>query len=216
MLLRILIIYSLSISQFVHANDLNNSHNNDNTIIVVGDSLSAAYGIEIEKGWVNLLRYRLQKYDPDSNWKVVNASISGDTTAGGLQRLPKLINAHQPVLCIIALGANDGLRGQPLNAMQNNLEAMVSQCNSTGTSLLVGIKLPPNYGDKYTQAFHQIYSNITKENNIRYVPFMLEGIALQDRYFQADRLHPTAEAQPYILNNIWNQLEKLLTKINAG
>ena len=177
---------------------------------MVGDSLSAEYGIETGKGWVNLLHNRLQEQDASSKWSVVNASISGDTTAGGVDRLPKLIENIQPVLCIIALGANDGLRGLPIDAMQNNLDNMVKQCQTTGTSLLVGMHLPPNYGKAYTNAFHQVYANVAENNKIMHVPFMLEGIALQDKYFQADRLHPTAEAQPIILENIWVQLKTLL------
>ena len=176
----------------------------------MGDSLSAAYGIELEKGWVNLLHNRLKQLNTDTQWNLVNASISGETTTGGLERLPGLLETYQPVLCIIALGANDGLRGQPINTLQDNLDAMTKQCNYKGNSLLVGIKLPPNYGEKYTRAFHNVYTVVAENNNAYLVKFMLEGIALQDEYFQADRLHPTAEAQPIILENIWKKLEPLL------
>ena len=213
MLLRFFTIYLLLASQLVHSDDINNSKDNENTIIVVGDSLSAAYGIELEEGWVNLLRFRLQDFDSNTKWNVINASISGDTTAGGLERLTKLINDHQPVLCIIALGANDGLRGQSLSLMHNNLERMVNECSLIGTSLLIGMMLPPNYGEKYTRAFHQVYTNVAQQNNIIYVPFMLQGIALQDELFQADRLHPTAEAQPIIFENIWAKLREILINI---
>ena len=206
MLLRLLFILLLLFSYSVHAENLNDDMTSRHHILVVGDSLSAEYGIETGKGWVNLLHNRLQEQDASSKWTVVNASISGDTTAGGLDRLPKLIENYQPVLCIIALGANDGLRGLPIKAMQNNLDNMVKQCQTTGTSLLVGMHLPPNYGKTYTNAFHQVYANVAKNNGIKLVPFMLEGIALQDEFFQADRLHPTAEAQPIILENIWAQL----------
>ena len=200
-------------SHSIHSDDLSNCNNNENTIIVVGDSLSSAYGIELEKGWVNLLHYRLQNFDSDSTWNVINASISGDTTAGGLERLPKLINDHQPVLCIIALGANDGLRGHSLSLMHDNLDQMIKKCSKTATSLLIGMMLPPNYGEKYTRAFHKVYTDIAEQNNISYLPFMLEGIALQDELFQADRLHPTAEAQAIILENIWVKLKGMLTNI---
>ena len=210
MVIRLLIINLIIIFQLVHSESQINSIDNQNTILVIGDSLSAAYGIELEESWVNLLRNQLKEYDTDTQWHVINASISGDTTTGGLERLPGLIKEHQPVLCIIALGANDGLRGQSLDIMQNNLDAMINMCMSTGNSLLVGIKLPPNYGDQYTQAFHNVYKNVAAKNNIYLVDFMLEGIAFQDEYFQADRLHPTAEAQPLILDNIWPQLEQLL------
>jgi len=181
--------------------------------LVLGDSLSAAYGIEIEHGWVNLLRNRLDNYSEDKQWNVVNASVSGETTAGGLARLPDLIDQYQPVLCIIELGANNGLRGQSTSLMQSNLDQMVKHCDTTGTSLLLGIKLPPNYGEKYTHAFHQIYIDVANENEISLVPFLLDGIALQDKFLQADRLHPTVEAQPIILDNIWPTLCKVLESL---
>jgi acyl-CoA thioesterase-1 len=189
---------------YVHANA------RENTILVLGDSLSAAYGIEIEHGWVNLLRNRIDHYSEDKQWKVVNASVSGETTSGGLARLPHLLTKYQPVLCIIELGANNGLRGQHTTLMQNELEQMIKQCAVTGTSVLLGIKLPPNYGEKYTQAFHQVYFDLANDCDIPLVPFLLEGIALNDKYLQADRLHPTAEAQAIILENVWPVLDKWL------
>lgn len=209
MLLRLLLIFLL-LSHVALSENLNDETHNDHHILVVGDSLSAEYGIETGKGWVNLLNNRLQKQNTSSNWVIVNASISGDTTAGGMQRIPKLIQNYQPVLCIIALGANDGLRGLPLDVMQNNLDNMVKQCQASGTPLLVGMHLPPNYGSAYTNAFHQVYANVASNNAISYVPFMLDGIALEERFFQADRLHPTAEAQAIILDNIWTKLENIL------
>jgi len=181
--------------------------------LVLGDSLSAAHGIEIERGWVNLLQNRIDNYSEDKQWNVVNASVSGETTAGGLARLPDLIEKYQPVLCIIGLGANNGLRGQLTTLMQQNLEKMVKQCSVSGTSLLLGIKLPPNYGEKYTQAFHQVYLDIANKCDIPLVPFILDGIALKDEYLQADRLHPTAEAQAIILENVWPTLEEWLDSI---
>ena len=213
MLLRLLLIVLLLFSHSVYSENLNEDIQRNHHILVVGDSLSAEYGIETGKGWVNLLHNRLQEQDRSSNWTVVNASISGDTTAGGVERLPKLIQNVRPVLCIIALGANDGLRGLSIDVMQNNLDNMVKQCQSTGTSILVGMHLPPNYGKTYTNAFHQVYANVAESNDINYVPFMLDGMALQDELFQADRLHPTAEAQPIILENIWVQLESLLQQL---
>lgn len=203
--LRIVVITLLTAFNLCHAKD--------HTILVLGDSLSAAYGIEIEHGWVNLLRNRLDDYSEDQQWNVVNASVNGETTAGGLARLPGLIDQYQPVLCIIELGANNGLRGQSTTLMQNNLEQMIKLCGTSGTSLLLGIKLPPNYGEKYTQAFHQIYLDVANKNNIPLVPFLLEGIALRDEYLQADRLHPTAKAQPIILDNVWPTLCKILLSL---
>ena len=196
----------------MYASDINNSNAKENTLIILGDSLSAAYGIEINQGWVNLLRHRLKKHEQHEYWNVVNASISGDTTAGGLARLPVLLKEYKPVLCMVALGANDGLRGQSLTQMRGNIEQIINQCNLFGSSLLVGIKLPPNYGEKYTQAFHEIYIDVAKKYDIPLVPFLLEGIALQDTYFQQDRLHPTAEAQPIILDNVWPLLDETLIK----
>lgn len=213
MFLRLIVIYVV-IFNVAHADNINKSSPQENTIIILGDSLSAAYGIKTEQGWVNLLRHRLN--NDVSMWNVINASISGETTSGGLARLERLISQHQPVLCIIALGANDGLRGQSLTLMQKNLDEMVSQCNSTGTTLLLGIKLPPNYGNEYTQAFHQVFSDVAEKSNISYVPFMLEGIALQEEYFQADGLHPTAEAQPKVLENIWDKLQVVITTLNEN
>ncbi len=201
-LLRFVVLYFLTTFSLSQAKD--------NTILVVGDSLSAAYGIETEQGWVSLLRNRLNDYSEDKQWNVVNASVSGETTTGALARLPGLINKYQPVLCIIELGANNGLRGQSTSLMRKNLEEMIKLCGISGTSLLLGIKLPPNYGEKYTQAFHQIYPDLANEHNIPLVPFLLEGIALEDKYFQPDRFHPTAEAQLHILKNVWPTLYNIL------
>jgi len=218
-LLRIVIITFLTyfLAHFLVAFNLSHAYaqssNKENTILVLGDSLSAAYGIEIEQGWVNLLRGRLDHYSEDQQWNVVNASVSGETTAGGLARLPDLLEEYQPVLCIIELGANNGLRGQPTSLMKMNLEHMIKQCSNSGTSLLLGIKLPPNYGEKYTQSFHQVYSDLANECAIPLVPFLLEGVALKDELLQADRLHPTAEAQPIILENVWPTFEKMLDSL---
>lgn len=213
MLLRLIVIYIVLLN-VAYADDISKRTPQENTIIILGDSLSAAYGIQRDQGWVNLLRNRLNNNDP--RWNVINASISGDTTSGGVARLGRLLNQYQPVLCIIALGANDGLRGQSLALMQDNLNKMVKQCNKTGTSLLLGIKLPPNYGEKYTEAFHQVFFDVAESSNISYVPFMLKGIALEEEYFQADRLHPTAEAQPKILDNIWEKLQTILAMLTAN
>ena len=182
------------------------------TILVVGDSLSAAYGIEPEQGWVSLLDKRLEQYSENINWNVVNASVSGETTSGGLARLAELLHDHQPDICIIALGANDGLRGQPIKLMERNLIEMIDACHRYGESLLVGMKLPPNYGEKYASMFYEAYTRVAKETDIDHVPFMLEDIALEDSYFQEDGLHPTAYAQPLILDTIWTTLEVSLLK----
>lgn len=213
MLLRLLLIVLVLLSNLALSENLTDESQSSHHILIVGDSLSAEYGIETGKGWINLLQNRLQEQNTSSIWTVVNASISGDTTSGGVERLPKLIQNYQPVLCIIALGANDGLRGLSIDVMQNNLDDMVKQCQTSGTSLLVGMYLPPNYGKAYANAFHQVYANVAESNDIDYVPFMLDGIALEERFFQSDRLHPTAEAQPIILENIWTKLENILMNL---
>ncbi len=186
----------------------------ENTILVLGDSLSAAHGIELDHGWVSLLQNRLdQNYNEDRTWKIVNASVSGETTTGALARLPDLLEQHQPDLCILELGANNGLRGQSVSLMEENLNDMVEQCKNYGTTLLLGIRLPPNYGKKYTEAFHRIYTLVAEKNKIPVVPFILEGIALREGYMQADGLHPSKEAQATILENIWPTLSNLLNSL---
>ena len=181
------------------------------TILVLGDSLSAAHGIELERGWVHLLRDRLKQIPPgDGQWRVVNASVSGETTAGGLARLPALLDRHKPELCIIGLGANDGLRGLSIEQMRLHLGRMIAECRKYGKILLLGMKLPPNYGRKYTEAFDRSFTAVAGQNNIPLVPFLLEGVAIEEKYIQADGLHPTAEAQAIILENIWPALVPLL------
>ena len=181
------------------------------TILVLGDSLSAAHGIELERGWVHLLRDRLKRIPPgDRQWRVVNASVSGETTAGGLARLPALLERHKPELCIIGLGANDGLRGLSIEQMRLHLGRIIAECRKYGKILLLGMKLPPNYGRKYTEAFDRSFTAVAGQNNIPLVPFLLEGVAIEEKYIQADGLHPTAEAQAIILENIWPALVPLL------
>jgi acyl-CoA thioesterase I len=184
------------------------------TILVMGDSLSAAYGIELEQGWVNLLHNKLDRMHNNNNpWRVINASVSGETTAGALARLPDLLDEYKPELCIIELGANDGLRGQPVNHMQEHLHEMITRCKVYGKVLLLGIRLPPNYGKKYTEAFDQSFTQLAEKNNISFVPFILDGIALHEQYMQLDGLHPTAEAQEVILENIWPALSTILESL---
>lgn len=178
-------------------------------IMVVGDSLSAAYGIEEQRGWVALLQQQLKQQGYP--YKVVNTSISGDTTHGGLTRLPSALSHHNPQLVILALGANDGLRGNSLKQMQQNLTTMVELIKQQqGQILLVGMVLPPNYGNLYNQRFQQTFRRIAEQQNISLMPFLLEPIAKQRRYFQADDLHPTAAAQPLILKSLWPYLKPLL------
>jgi acyl-CoA thioesterase-1 len=173
------------------------------TLLIWGDSLSAAYGIPVEKGWVSLLQ---KKY---KNIKVINGSISGETTQGGLTRLPKALKLHQPNIVLIELGANDGLRGLSIKNMRSNLTAMIDAIQATCAKLiLAGMKIPPNYGMKYTQQFTNTYVDLAKIYKTALIPFFLAGIADKFELVQADGLHPTAEAQVIILEN----LDALVTK----
>jgi acyl-CoA thioesterase-1 len=172
------------------------------TVLVLGDSLSAEYGLSRGSGWVALLEQRLQQQKIDA--RIVNASISGETTSGGRTRLPALLAQHRPNLVIIELGANDGLRGLPVAAAEANLRSMIEQSQKNSARvLLVGMRMPPNYGRSYTDSFFSMYKKLSTQFKAPLVPFMLEGVADQPALFQADRLHPTAAAHPTILANIW-------------
>ena len=180
-----------------------------NTVLVLGDSLSSAYGVPSETAWVELLRDRIESQDLD--WTVVNASIGGETTDGGLRRLPGLLETHDPTIVIIELGGNDGLRGFPPNVIESNLANMIEQVRDTGaTPLLVGMQIPPNYGQRYTTMFADIFPTLSDRYNTVLVPFFLDGIYDQDGLMQGDGIHPTEEAQPRLLENIWPKLEPLL------
>jgi acyl-CoA thioesterase-1 len=182
------------------------------TLLVLGDSLSAAYGIPRESGWVYLLEQKLgQQKLTNGNVAVVNASISGETTDGGLARLPALLQKHKPALVILELGANDGLRGFQIHRLRDNLEQLIRISQASGAKvLLVGIKIPPNYGLRYTSEFYESYTLLAREYNIPFVPFLLEGVATDPELMQDDRLHPRAEPQAKILNNVWPHLQKML------
>ena len=178
------------------------------TILVMGDSLSAGYGIRQEQAWPALLAKRLTEKQLD--YSVANLSISGETTAGGRARLQPALQQHQPAVVIIALGANDGLRGLPLKQMRDNLNAMVAAAQKNGAKvLLAGIRLPPNYGP-YATEFHASFGEIARSKKTALLPFLLEPIASRSGFFQADNLHPTAEAQPLILDHVWPTLLPLL------
>ena len=179
------------------------------TLLVVGDSLSAAYGIDVSAGWVAQLQQRLIRNRLD--YTIVNASISGDTTANGLARLPRLLDEHHPRIVVTELGANDGLRGLSLPEMQHNIKTMIEKAESQGAKvLLLGIRLPPNYGKTYTERFHQVYEDVARESKVPLVPFILEGIATDRTLMQADGLHPDAEAQRKVLENVWTTLKSIL------
>jgi acyl-CoA thioesterase-1 len=178
------------------------------TVLVFGDSLSAGYGIPLERAWPSLLAQRLATHAPD--YTVVNLSVSGETTAGGRTRLPEALRRHRPTVLILELGANDGLRGLPLGAMRANLAAMIDMARTAGCRiLLVGMRLPPNYGS-YAEQFFATFAQLARQEKVAYLPFLLEAIAGEPRFFQADGLHPTAEAQPLLLDGIWPVLKPLL------
>ncbi|HET9680208.1 MAG TPA: arylesterase [Gammaproteobacteria bacterium] len=181
----------------------------DETILVMGDSLSAAYGMPREAGWVALLEDKLQAGDYD--YTVINASISGETTAGALARLPEALKKYHPAIVIIELGGNDGLRGIAITEFRSNLAQLIQQSQATGANvLLTGMRLPANYGPEYTKKFFAVYAELAKKYDIALMPFFLKGVALQPRYTQADGLHPNAQAQPVLLDNIWPYLQPLL------
>lgn len=179
------------------------------TVLVVGDSISAALGLETRQGWVSLLQQRLKTEGFEH--KVINASISGDTSSGGLARLPALLAAHKPNLVIIELGGNDGLRGQSPAQLQQNLAAMVQQSQQTGAKVLIlGMKLPPNYGQRYTTAFAEVFPKVAKDYQASLVPFFLEGVGGVPSMMQPDGVHPAVAAQPRLLENLWPTLQPLL------
>jgi acyl-CoA thioesterase-1 len=181
------------------------------TILVFGDSISAGYGIRVEQGWVSLLQRKLESQG--YGYRVVNASVSGETTAGGLARLPRALNVQKPVIVILELGGNDGLRALPIPQMRSNLMRMVTLCKEAGARVLVvGTRIPPNYGPVYTQQFHAVYDEVSKYFKIPLVPFLLNDVALNGNMMQADGIHPNAAGQPKLLDNIWPQLAKMLRK----
>jgi acyl-CoA thioesterase-1 len=180
-------------------------------ILVYGDSLSAAYGLPEKSGWPELLAQRLKSERLD--YTVVNASISGEITSGGLARLPKVLAQHRPAVVIIALGGNDGLRGLPAAQMKSNLSQMVREARRAGArTVLVGMRMPPNYGPDYTAAFARVYREVAKEEKAALVPFLLEGVADRRELFLDDNIHPSAAGQPYALDNVWKVLGPLLRK----
>jgi acyl-CoA thioesterase-1 len=180
-------------------------------LLVVGDSLSAEYGIARGTGWVPLLQERLRKMGYP--YQVVNASISGDTTSGGVSRLGGLLTQHKPAVVVVELGANDALRGLALSMTERNLDKLVADSKQAGAKVLVaGIRIPPNYGRDYTERFNAIFGKVAKTHQAALVPFLLEGIAADRNLFQADGIHPVAAAQPQLLDNVWPTLEPLLTR----
>lgn len=183
-------------------------------IMVLGDSLSSGYGIDQNQGWVALLQRRMDKHGYPH--RVINASITGDTTAGGLFRLDNALKEHQPDIVIVELGGNDGLRGLSLAEMETNLELIIGKClASNARILLVGMKIPPNYGMDYTTGFENIYTRLAKKHQLPLVPFLLAGVADDNALLLSDRIHPNGDAQGMILENVWHELDKLLGKVRS-
>ena len=178
-------------------------------IIVLGDSLSAAYGMEISQSWPSLLQERLT--ENGYSYRVFNSSITGDTTQGGLARLPRLLDKHQPGIVILELGGNDGLRGLPIEVTKQNLSTMIERSQSAGaTVILAEMRIPPNYGRTYSKKFNSMFTVLTEQYDIALLPFLLQDIALEPDLMQADGIHPTALAQPQILEQVWVVLQPLL------
>ena len=181
------------------------------TVLVLGDSISAGYGIQREEGWVHLLTARLARTNPST--RVVNASVSGETTGGGLARLPDLLRRHKPALVILELGGNDGLRGYPVPRMRANLEAIIDKSRAAGAKvLLVSMEIPPNYGQRYVGAFRAAFPAVAQSRNVPLVPFILRDVALNRQLMQADGIHPTAAAQPALLAVLWPEIQRALAR----
>lgn len=178
-------------------------------VLVFGDSLSAAYRMNEEQGWVALLQAQID--EQDLSHRIVNGSVSGETTAGGLARLPAMLDAHNPDVVVLELGGNDGLRGLPVPSIQQNLERMIQLARDSGAEvLLVGMQIPPNYGPRYTGPFHAQYQELADRYQLTLIPFLLDGIAEDTSLMQDDGVHPTAEAQPLIVNIVWPVLQNML------
>jgi acyl-CoA thioesterase-1 len=187
----------------LHANTVNK------TIVVLGDSLSAGFGLEMRESWVSLLQQKLSA--EGYGYQVVNASISGDTTSGGLARLPRVLEQQRPGIVIVELGGNDGLRGLPVQRLRANLQEMISLASDAGARVvLAGIQIPPNYGMAYARSFAEVYPQVAQENGVALIEFILEDVALDPKLMQADGIHPNAAGQPIILDTVWSVLAELL------
>lgn len=185
-------------------------HSFAKTVMILGDSLSAGYGIQLQQGWVALLQQRLNQQFPNTH-KVVNASVSGETSSGALARLPKLLQTHKPQLVVIELGGNDALRGQPPQMIQNNLAKLIQLSQKANANvLLLGMKIPPNYGTAYSTAFENNYKVLSQRYNVKLVPFFMQGVAGNAKLMQVDLIHPNAAAQLILLNNVYPLIKAAL------
>ena len=194
---------------------LHAEESSERVLLVFGDSLSAAYGIDEASGWVTLLQERIN--EAGYPVRVVNASVSGETSTGGLIRLPAMLENHAPDVVLLELGGNDGLRGLPLPVLKENLLRMVEMSQEKGAEvLLAGIQIPPNYGPRYTVPFFELFGEIAEEKGIPLIPFLIDGIPQQEELMQRDGIHPKAEAQPMIVDNVWPYLEPMLGRISKA
>jgi len=191
------------------------AYTSESTLLVFGDSISAAYGMEQNQGWVYLLAE--QPAIKAAGFEIINASVSGETTDGGVVRLPKTLALHQPDIVIIELGGNDGLRGYPISNIRTNLDQMIQLSQASGAQvLLIGMVLPPNYGRRYTRAFESVFSAAAAEFEINVVPFLLNGVATDESLMQRDGIHPRPEAQQLMLDGIWPYLQPLVTRVTRA
>ena len=207
--LQALLIYSIALcSVFWVANATANNQVSQN-ILIVGDSISAAYGMDLNQGWAALLETRIKAVE--KNYRVINASISGNTSGDGLSRLPRLLEQYTPSIVIIELGGNDGLRGFPVKVLEKNLQRMIDMSQAAQAKvILAGIEIPPNYGQRYTDLFRETFKKLAKNNTVSFIPFILEDIALRPELMQDDGIHPTADAQTILLDNFWPTINELL------
>lgn len=204
------IFSSMLLSTQVFAQTKTASAQQAQRIMILGDSISAGYGMSLEQSWVRLLQQRLDK-DYPKRYQVINASVSGETSGGALARLPKLLQTHRPQVVVIELGGNDGLRGQPPKSIQDNLAKLIQQSQKSGAKvLLLGMKIPPNYGTAYSQAFEQNYVTLSQNYKVKLLPFFMQGVAGQAKYMQQDQIHPNAAAQSILLNNAYPALKAIL------
>ena len=202
-------LFIVALPSLASADNSGQSELHPKTIMVLGDSISAGYGIQREQGWVHLLDQTL--IEQELGWRAVNASISGETTGGGLARLGDLLTTHEPDVVLIELGGNDGLRGYPVKSIRANLTSMAEMVAKQGaTPVVMAMRIPPNYGATYTEKFHSMYAELAQSHDVTLLPFILQDIALQEGMMQADGIHPTVEAQPLILDQVWAVLKPLL------
>ena len=187
----------------------NGAENGMRSLLIYGDSLSAAYGMAEDDGWVALLELKIQQ--EDRPYRVVNGSVSGETSTGGLERLPSMLRSHNPDIVVLELGGNDGLRGLPLHLLKNNLKKMIALIRESGAkTLLSGIQIPPNYGPRYATPFYELFYQIAEEDGVAFIPFLIDGIPQHPELMQDDGIHPQPEAHPIILENVWNYLLPML------